>query len=67
MRNKDIGYQLVFIGAILIICGIVFDIITIIFTTLLPFSFLAVILLVIGIIFVIIGGLKDGKKVDKSH
>ncbi|MEE9377154.1 MAG: hypothetical protein V3V33_03870 [Candidatus Lokiarchaeia archaeon] len=62
MKKKDKGTQLVIIGAVLVLSSVCFDNITIIFSILLPFSFIVVILVVIGIIFVIIGGLKKEEK-----
>jgi len=66
MKKKDKGYQLVTIGALLVLSGVCFDIITLIISYLLPFSFIAGILVIIGVIFVIIGGLKKDEKVFKK-
>ena len=57
MNKNDKGYQLVKVGASLVLGAVAFDIITLIFSYLLPFSFVVPILAVIGVFFVIIGGL----------
>jgi hypothetical protein len=62
MKKKDINHQLVMIGVGLFLSGFCFNIITLIFSVLLSFSYIALILIVIGIILAVVGGLRKEKK-----
>jgi len=59
-KEKDLGYKIVVIGAILFLTGLFYDIIVILFIPPLYHSlFIAVILAILGTIFVSIGGFNE--------
>jgi len=67
-KEKDLGYKIVVIGAILFLTGLFYDIIVILFIpSLYHYTFVAIILATLGTILVSIGGLtKSVNNKEKS-